>query len=71
MERSESNKSVDPEIASGGAYKNMIYVFIARDADMIVYEYHVEKRLNQSKFQADIYEILNTYQDISDIEARP
>ena len=49
----------------------MIYVFIARDADMIVYEYHVEKRLNQSKFQADIYEILNTYQDISDIEARP
>jgi len=44
MERSESTKSVEP--AAGGAYKNMIYVFIARDADMIVYEYHAEKRLN-------------------------
>lgn len=38
---------------------------------MIVYENHIEKKVNQAKFMADVYEILNTYQDISDIEARP
>jgi hypothetical protein len=37
----------------------MIYLFVARDADMIVYENHIEKKVQQAKFMAEIFEILN------------
>jgi hypothetical protein len=49
----------------------MIYLFVARDSDMIVFENHIEKQVQTAKFQADIFEVLNNYQDINDIEARP
>ena len=49
----------------------MIYLFVARDSDMIVFENHLEKQVQAAKFQADIFEVLNNYQDIDDIEARP
>lgn len=49
----------------------MIYLFVARDSDMIVLENHLEKQVPAAKFQADIFEMLNNYEDISDIEARP
>ena len=38
---------------------------------MIVFENHLEKQVQAAKFQADIFEVLNNYQDIDDIEARP
>lgn len=49
----------------------MIYLFIARDSDMIVFENHLEKSVQSAKFQAEIFEVLNSYQEIDDIEARP
>jgi len=60
-----------PPASTDSKAQSTIYLFVARDSDMIVYENHIEKKVNQAKFMADVYEILNTYQDISDIEARP
>ena len=46
----------------------MVYMFVARDSDMIVYENHMEKQVQSAMFQAEVFEILNSYQDIDDIE---
>jgi hypothetical protein len=40
---SASSTADDPE-ASGGlkTYKDVVYIFVARDSDMFVFEYHVD-----------------------------
>lgn len=49
----------------------MIYLFVARDCDMFVYEQHLEKQVQPAKFQAEIFEMINEYISITDVEARP
>ena len=49
----------------------MIYLYVARDTDMFVLEMHLEKAIQMAKFQAEIFEMLNEYSNIGDVEARP
>jgi hypothetical protein len=71
IQGSSSNVQSSSNSNESSKAQSTIYLFVARDSDMIVYENHIEKKVNQAKFMADVYEILNTYQDITDIEARP
>ena len=50
----------------------MIYLFIARDSDMFVFENHYDMQVQQAKFKAEIFEVLNYYQEeIKDEQERP
>ena len=52
-------KETKPVKEAGG--EEMVYLFVARDADVIVFERHVKKAIETVNFKADIDEILNTY----------
>ena len=43
----------------------MIYLFVAPFADMIVYENHIEKRVPAGKFSAEVYDMLNKYEEMN------
>lgn len=49
--------------------KQIIYLFVARDSDMIVFEQHVDKQVQLAKFSAEIFEEL-TLQQNEDIEGK-
>ena len=65
-----SSSSVKSEVAppkrevvrkssDSSSFQDMVYLFVARDSDMIVYEAHLEKQIVAAKFQAEVYELLN------------
>ena len=39
----------------------MIYLFIARDCDCIIYETHLEKKIQPAAYEADVYQMLNVF----------
>lgn len=42
-------------------FKKLVYLFVARDSDMFVFEYHPEPKIVAAKFTADIYKVLTYY----------
>jgi hypothetical protein len=65
-QRSSSNPAPSGEMSN---YKQMIYLFVARDAEMFVFEHHIEKQVQLAKFQAEVFEQLTLYQN-QDEEAK-
>ena len=51
--------------------KQIVYIFIARDSDMFVYESHLEAQVTLAKFQSEIFEMLGYYMSIHSAEERP
>ena len=49
----------------------MVFLFVARDADILIYENHIKKQIETASFRADVDMILNDYQETDDVEARP
>ena len=48
--KSSFNEAAPEPIASQPLTSQMIYLFVARDSDMIVYESHIEKNVKALKF---------------------
>lgn len=46
-------------------FKQMIYLFVARDSEMFVFEHHIEKQVQMAKFQAELFEQLSFYHNQS------
>ena len=44
-------------------YKQVIYIFVARDSDMFVFENHYDMQVQPAKFKAEIFELINYYQE--------
>lgn len=66
--------TADADIEKGvkKQYKQVIYLFVARDSDMFVFENHYDLTVQQAKFKAEIFEVLNYYQEeIKDEQERP
>ena len=42
-------------------FKKLVYLFVARDSDMFVYENHIEPKIVAPKFTADIYKVITVY----------
>ena len=42
-------------------FKKLVYIFVARDSDMFVFEAHLEPKIQSAKYSAEIYEALNYF----------
>ena len=58
--RKKSASSLDDEIVTD-TFKKLVYLFVARDSDMFVFENHLEPKIASAKFTAEVYEVLNYY----------
>ena len=57
----EGTANADIEKGVKKQYKQVIYLFIARDSDMFVFENHYDLQVQPAKFKAEIFEVLNYY----------
>ena len=42
-------------------FKKLVYIFVARDSDMFVFEINLEPKIQSAKYSAEIYEALNYF----------
>ena len=49
----------------------MVFLFVARDADILIYENHIKKTIDTLTFRADIDMILADYHEITDPSEKP
>ena len=59
----ENDKTIDP-----ANLKQTIYLFVAKDSEMFVYEQHIERQMPTVSFQAEVIEILAEYDQLSEEE---
>ena len=69
-----STKSADsakpkPEEKKGG--EDMVFLFVARDSDCLIYENHIKKTIQPASFRAMIDEVLSDYTSIDEASERP
>lgn len=70
--KSSSNISTDDVERGKIKYADVIYLFVARDSDMFVFECHYDMQVKPAKFKAEIFELLNYFQEqISEEKERP
>ena len=61
--KSSSNISTDDVERGKIKYADVIYLFVARDSDMFVFECHYDMQVKPAKFKAEIFELLNYFQE--------